>query len=239
VTTSSNTRVDATYRRIRADIIAGRLAPGTRLLFAEMTKRYEASTGVLREALPRLVEQGLVVSQPQIGFRVVSLSISDLRQLTEARVAIETLVLRQSVTHGDLAWETAVLAAHHLLVRTPQLGEGEELTDDWIRAHATFHRMLLSGSPNRRMRNIADSLRDSAEVYRGWSSPFGRKHDRDVAAEHRQLLDTALARNAEDAATVLIRHIELSTELLIEGSGIVEGDIGDADDSGKSDPRVE
>src|SRR5690349_21307966 len=124
VTTSTNTRVDATYRRIRADIIGGRLAPGSRLLFAEMTERYGASTGVLREALPRLVEQGLVVSQPQIGFRVMSLSVDDLRHLTEARVAIETLVLRQSVTHGDLAWETTVLGAHHTLARTPKLGDG-------------------------------------------------------------------------------------------------------------------
>jgi DNA-binding GntR family transcriptional regulator len=232
MTSSSNTRVDATYRRIRADIIAGRLAPGTRLLFAEMTKRYEASTGVLREALPRLVEQGLVISQPQVGFRVVSLSISDLRQLTEARVAIETLVLRQSVAHGDLAWETDVLTAHHRLVRTPQLADSGELTDDWILAHAAFHRQLLNGSPNVRLRNIATSLRDSAEVYRGWSSPYGRKRDRDVAAEHRQLLDAALARNVEDAVAVLIRHVELSTELLIEGSGTVEHDAEPADGSG-------
>lgn len=224
MTTSANTRVDATYRRIRADIIAGRLAPGTRLLFSEMTKRYEASTGVLREALPRLVEQGLIISQPQVGFRVVSLSIGDLRQLTEARVAIETLVLRQSVTHGDLAWETDVLTAHHRLVRTPQLDDSGDITDDWIRAHAAFHRQLLSGSPNGRLKNIASSLRDSAEVYRGWSSPFGRKRDRDVAAEHRQLLDAALGRNVEQAVAVLIRHIELSTELLIEGSEIAERD---------------
>jgi DNA-binding GntR family transcriptional regulator len=227
VTRSSNTRVGATYRRIRADIIAGRLAPGTRLLFAEMTKRYEASTGVLREALPRLVEQGLVVSQPRIGFRVVSLSIADLRQIAEARVAIETLVLRQSITDGGLTWETAILAAHHLLVRTPQLGDGEDLNDNWIQAHAAFHWMLLSGSPNRRLRNIAHSLRNSAEVYRGRSSPLGRKRDRDVAAEHGQLLDVALKRDAEDAVSVLIRHIEFGTELLVEGSGIVENDGGE------------
>jgi DNA-binding GntR family transcriptional regulator len=219
VTTSANTRVDATYRRIRTDIIAGRLAPGSRLLFAEITERYGASTGVLREALPRLVEQGLVVSQPQIGFRVMALSVDDLAQLTEARVAIETLVLRQSITHGDLAWETSVLAAHHTLARTPKLGDAGELTDDWIHAHATFHHMLLGGSPNLRLRNIADSLRDSAEVYRCWSSPIGRKQDRDVEAEHRQLADAALARDVEKAATALIRHIELTTELLLQGAG--------------------
>jgi DNA-binding GntR family transcriptional regulator len=189
-----------------------------------MIRRYEASTGVLREALPRLVAQGLVVSQPQIGFRVVSLSVDDLRQLTEARVTIETLVLRQSVAHGDLAWENAVLTAHHTLVRTPQLVDGDEMNDAWLRAHATFHHMLLSGSPNHRLIGIADSLRDSAEVYRCWSSPFGRKHDRDVAAEHRQLLETALARNADEAAATLIRHIELTTEFLLEGSAVVPVD---------------
>lgn len=62
------TRSGMAYERLRGDILAGRLAPETRLPFADLVRQYECSIGVLREALQRLQEQGLVVSEVQQGF---------------------------------------------------------------------------------------------------------------------------------------------------------------------------
>jgi DNA-binding GntR family transcriptional regulator len=70
--------VEQVHRRLRADILAGVLAPGSRLLFADLGDRYHASMGVLREALTRLAGEGLVDSEPQTGHRVMSLSAADL-----------------------------------------------------------------------------------------------------------------------------------------------------------------
>lgn len=204
------------YRRLRSEILTGRLPAGARLPFAELSKRYDASTGVLREALPRLVEQGLVVSKPQIGFRVVSASPEDLRHLTEARVVIETLALKQSIEQGDLAWESEVLAAHHTMRRLPILTEDQEINEAWLEAHAAFHSTLLQACPNTRLTKIADLLRDSAEIYRCWSAQYGQEHDRDVAGEHQRILDAALRRDAAEATTALSEHIELTTEILLQ-----------------------
>jgi DNA-binding GntR family transcriptional regulator len=212
---SSTTRADVVYRRLRSEILTGRLPPGARLPFAELSQRYDASIGVLREALPRLVEQGLVISIPQIGFRVVSASPEDLRHLTEARVEIETLVLRQSVQHGDLAWESEVLGAHHTLRRLPMLTADNEVSEVWLEAHAVFHSTLLQSCPNPRLKNIADLLRDSAEIYRCWSAEYGQEHDRDVTGEHQRLLDAALARDPDAATTALSQHIQLTTDILL------------------------
>src|SRR5256885_13921115 len=103
--TEAKTRADLIYQQLRSDILTGRLCPGQRLPFAELCERYDVSIGVLREVLPRLTEQGLVSAEPQIGFRVMSVSEDDLVQLTEARVTIEAFVLRQSIEHGDLRSE--------------------------------------------------------------------------------------------------------------------------------------
>lgn len=214
---SSITRSDAIYQRIRGDILAGRLSPGTRLPFADLCQRYEASTGVLREALPRLVEQGLVVSEPQIGFRVIAVSAEDLRHLTEARIAIETLVLRQSVEHGDLGWESSVLASHHRLSRLPILTAAGTINEEWLSAHAVFHRAILHACPNPRLRHIADLLHDSAEIYRCWSAESGQEHGRDVPAEHRRILEMVLDRDADAAVAALADHIECTTRMLLAG----------------------
>ncbi|MEC3993752.1 GntR family transcriptional regulator [Actinacidiphila sp. DG2A-62] len=213
------TRAARVHAELRADILAGRLTPGARLPFAELSARYGMSMGVIREALTRLTAEGLVESEPQYGFRVTPVSVEDLRHLTEARLAIETLVLRQAFAQGGVAWESSVLAAHHRLERTPQMtgDDPARLADEWVAAHNAYHLALLSGCPNPRLLAMAASLRDSAELYRRWSVPLGREH-RDIAGEHHALLDAVLAQDADAAAALLAAHIQHTTDVLLERS---------------------
>jgi DNA-binding GntR family transcriptional regulator len=210
-----STRVDIIYTRLRVDILSGLYEPGSRLLASALSEQYDASSGVLREVLPRLAGEGLVVSEPQRGFRVTGVSADDLRQLTEARVLIESVTLRQSIEHGTVDFESDLVAAHHRLARAEEFGEHGEINGQWLLAHAEFHRALLAGSPNVRLRNIANSLRDATEVYRCWSARLGDDQDRPVAGEHRAILEATIARDADRAVAELTRHIERTTEVLL------------------------
>jgi DNA-binding GntR family transcriptional regulator len=223
VTVEARTRADRIYLQLRSDILTGRLSPGQRLPFADLCERYDVSIGVLREVLPRLTEQGLVSAEPQIGFRVMSISEEDLVQLTEARVAVETLVLRQSVEHGDLGWESAVLGAHHTLARTPTRTAAGDVNEGWLAAHADYHEALLTASPNRRLFAIANRLRDEGELYRVWAHALPQAKGRDVTREHRRILDATLARDADRAVDELTAHIQRSTKILLAGRRAAEG----------------
>ena len=145
------------------------------------------------------------------------LSAADLNHLTDARRAIEPLVLRQAIEHGGVAWESEVLAAHHRLERTPQMAAGDpgRLSDDWTTAHADYHNTLLAGCPNPRLLAIAGSLRDAAELYRRWSVALARS-GRDIAAEHRAILDAILAHDAGKATAALATHIQNTTDVLLD-----------------------
>ena len=68
------TQTDRVHRRLRADIIAGRLAPGTRLAMEQLKTAYGVGLSPLREALSRLSSQGLVEQLSQRGFRVAGVS---------------------------------------------------------------------------------------------------------------------------------------------------------------------
>lgn len=212
------TRGEDVYGRLRGDILAGRLRPGSRLPFAELCSRYGTSVGVVREGLSRLVEQDLVVSEPQQGFRVKSISAEDLQHLTDARVDVETLVLRSAIDAGDVAWESSVVAAHHTLARTPQQDarDPQRMSEAWAAAHAAFHARLLDGCPNPRLRGIALALRDSAELYRRWSLPVGHDTARDVVSEHEALLASALDRDPGRAVTVLTEHLQRTARVLLD-----------------------
>ena len=205
------------YRRIRGDILGARLVPGARLKFPELCDNYGVSVGAAREALTRLAGEGLVTTQAHHGYMVSPLSHSDLADLTHARVEIESLVLRLSVEEGDVLWESRVVAAHHVLERAPFVDpeDPDHPTDQWAAAHAEFHGALLAGCTNRRLLDTAQALREEAELYRQWSVSFGQEPDRDIAGEHRALLEAAIGRRAEEAASLLREHIAHTAKLLI------------------------
>jgi DNA-binding GntR family transcriptional regulator len=209
------TRTEEVYAVLRAELLKGRFAPGQKLKVLELGARFGVSQSVVREALLRLTEQDLLVAEAQRGVRVPDLSIADIAALTEARVLVETQALRWSIARGDLRWETTVLAADHLLERTPVLAADGSVNDEWTRRHNEFHQALLAGGNNPRLTGVVAALRDNAELYRRWYWVLTDDHKRDIPAEHRALKELALARDETAAVHVLVRHIERAPGALI------------------------
>jgi len=209
-------RADAVTAGIRSDILAGRLEPGRRLTFPELCASYSVSVGVLREALVRLVDRGIVRAESNLGFRVMSLSDQDLVGLTAVRAHIEPGFVREAVETGSRRWEAEAVAVHHMLERTPVLQDGR-LNEDLVRVHAEFHLALVSGCGNRRMMEIVGRLRDEADLYLRWYLDADQiEHQRDrIAREDRELLDAVLARDAPRAETLLREHILRTTDAVI------------------------
>jgi DNA-binding GntR family transcriptional regulator len=213
------TRSEAVHDRIRADILGGRLRPGQRLKFPELSERYGVSTGAVREALLRLVARNLVSSEAHHGFQVTDVTARGLADLTDARTEIESLALRRAISDGDLAWEGQVLAAHHTFEQTP-MGEGDGPSEDWLIAHTDFHTALLAGCANHRLRDLAASLREETELYRRWARPAPADTldptDQPGVDDHRELLDAVLARDAERADAVIRRLIGYTAKLVLD-----------------------
>ncbi|MYS87438.1 GntR family transcriptional regulator [Embleya scabrispora] len=213
------TRSDAVHDRIRADILGGRLRPGQRLKFPELSERYKVSTGAVREALLKLVAKNLVASEAHHGFRVTDVTPRGLADLTDVRTEIESLTLGRAIDQGDLAWQARVLAAHHTFEQTPR-GNGDQPDRDWLIAHADFHTALLAGCANPRLRDLAASLREEAELYRRWSrpTPEDAHHWTDQAVDkaHRDLLDAVMTRDSQQADTILRRMISGTAGMILD-----------------------
>ena len=96
--TTSVTHTERVYEVIRSELLNGVLHPGQKLKMVELTERFGVSQSVIREALTRLTEQGLLIATPQRGFRVRDLSIEDIAELTESRVQIGRASCRERVS---------------------------------------------------------------------------------------------------------------------------------------------
>ncbi|WBB63074.1 GntR family transcriptional regulator [Streptomyces sp. WMMC500] len=207
------------YAHLQDAIMRGGYAPGDALKPQDLAREHGVSLAVTREALVRLVGEGLADRLPNRGFAVPSFSDHRWQEIAEARRTIEPVVLRMSVERGDVDWEARVRAAHHRLVRTPPYvpEEGEYYTAAWAEAHRVFHRTLLEGCGNRALLETFDRLWTASELARRWAAH--RTPGRDGVEEHRRLEEAALARDADTASAVLFQHLSLTAAALTDDSG--------------------
>jgi GntR family transcriptional regulator, carbon starvation induced regulator len=210
------TRAGDVLQRMRSDIIACVLKPGTKLRFGALRDKYEASFSTLREALSRLVAEGLVASEEHRGFVVAPVSRADLEDLTDVRVLVEKECMMRSTVRGDDAWEADILAAFHRMDRLQQrLGPKYYLSDEWAGLHGSFHFALVNacGSPN--LLEFRQTLFARAHRYRRISSQF-RPYWRPKETQHKAIMEAVLARNAPKATRLIERHIRETTENVLE-----------------------
>ncbi|MFI6026678.1 GntR family transcriptional regulator [Amycolatopsis magusensis] len=198
------------YGRLRGAIMRGSYAPGEALKPQDLAKEQGVSLAVVREALVRVVGEGLADRLPNRGFAVPAYSDRRWQEIAEARRTVEPVVLRLSIERGDVEWEARVRAAHHRLARTPAFGpdEGAYYSEEWSEAHRVFHRALLEGCGNPVLLDSFDRMWSASELARRWSAH--RSPGRDHLVEHRRLEEAALARDPDAAAEALTRHLTLT-----------------------------
>ena len=197
---------ELTYRRLHADIIFGRLAPGQRLRLERLRDDYQTSISTLREVLNRLASEGLILVESQRGFEVAPVSVDDLRDIADMRILLECGAIRQSFAAGDLDWEAQVVAAHHKLGRleSRMLTGDRSGTEAWKQYDREFHVALISACGSRELLATHERIFDRFLRYQVLLVMFRGK----VAAdEHRALLNAALSRDADTAEAILTRHI--------------------------------
>ena len=217
----------AVYERLRADLLSCRLAPGDKLRIGELCERFSVSLGAVREALSRLTAEGLVVAEPQRGFRAAPISGDELRDLTAVRVEIEGMCLRRAIAAGDLAWEERLVAAHHRVARLPERDpdDAQRAGEAWSEAHAAFHRALVAGCDSPWLLRLREILYAQTERYRRLSVPLSRA-PRDLAREHREIAEAALDRNLDGAGALLASHLETTTCILLRALEPIPGESG-------------
>ncbi|HVJ44277.1 MAG TPA: GntR family transcriptional regulator [Dongiaceae bacterium] len=207
------------YEQLRADLLSCRIEPGTRLKIQELCTRLSVSLGAIREALSRLTSEGLVVAEPQRGFRAAPISPEDLRDLTMVRIEIDSLCLRRAIALGDVDWEARLVAAFHRLSRTPQhtAADPTRTSDDWAEAHAAFHAALVEGCKSPWLLRLHGQLYAQSERYRRLSVSVAPRR-RNIEDEHEKIVDAVLARDADQAVDLLSRHLRVTTDILLSAA---------------------
>jgi DNA-binding GntR family transcriptional regulator len=198
---------ESAYRRIRSDIIFGRIPPGRKLRLDRMKAEYGASISTVREILNRLAAEGFVIAEGQRGFEVPPVTAQNLRELAALRLLLEGHAMEQSFADGDLEWEGRIVAAHHKLDLMEQrmLAGDRSETEIWKRYDWEFHQALIAACGSTVLMEVHGSVFDRYLRYQRIALSFRRGV---AAREHRLLLEYALARDVPRAQAILAEHLE-------------------------------
>jgi GntR family carbon starvation induced transcriptional regulator len=198
---------------LRDAILRGDLAPGSRINLDRLREEYDISIGPLREAVSRLVADGLVAFEDQRGYRVAPVSAANLTEVTILRAEFDVFAMRASIEHGGLDWESDVLRAHYLLSRSARDRTRPETLDAWERAHSEFHSALIRGCGMPLLVTFCAVLHNMIDRYR-LLYPINDSTDRDIAAEHTEIAMAATAHETDRACAALKAHILRTGERL-------------------------
>lgn len=209
------TRATAVYERLRSDIAHGLLEPGSKLRVEAMCARFDVGANPLREALSRLSSEGLVDRTDLRGFSVAPLNWDELPILTNNRIQLESIALRESIAHRDRALEDELVLLMHRLSRTPRsLADGHYVSNpEWETLHSDFHRAILSRCPSRWLRGFCESLADEAYRFRQMAADQGHAK-RNEHNEHRVIFEAVIDGRADDAVLALENHFSRTADIV-------------------------
>ena len=209
------TLAEVAVSELRRDIITGVFAPASKLRIDDLRNGYGIGASPLREALSRLVSDGLVTVQGQRGFRVAPVSKADIRDITDTRKLLEHAVLRQSLINGDADWEAHVVAAYERLEKeheTLQRTKGASV-DTWEQANHAFHEALVSACESKWLRHFRQVVYDQALRYRRMVV-LDEVQERGAQEEHRQMFKAAMAGDIEKSCELADAHAERTFNLM-------------------------
>ena len=195
------TLVSQISKHLRDRIATFSLAPGERIDVKRLSQELSISPTPLREALHKLVEQGLVIAKPYVGYFIVELSSEDIQELFELRKAIEILALKHTIENLD----AALLAKLHLYQK--KLEEEQHvrvLTQEVREFDEEFHvKFLIEGLHNKWLMKLGNSIIDLIKLTTRLSlNPVV------ASAEHRGIIEAIIARNLGKATLLLEAHLD-------------------------------
>jgi DNA-binding GntR family transcriptional regulator len=170
------TTQEAVAGYLRGQILHGEIGPGTRLLQAELASDLEVSTTPVREALRRLVAEGLLDGDPNRGVVVHGISREELEDIYEIRMALEPLAIEATVER----------------ITPEELADAAGLVDEmdrveharYIELNARFHELLADAGRRHRLGSILGNLRELSTFYVAQSVRNDR--DRELMTTHNE-----------------------------------------------------
>lgn len=191
------------YERLRDEIVSGGYEADVTLVQEQLAQSLGVSRTPVRDALNRLAHENLVTWMPGSGYLVNALQPSDIAEVYEVRLNLETLALRSACGRHDRAGLTRLEALTEDMAATDPADAAEQ-----FELNRRFHMSLIEPCGNGLLMRMVDTL---------WDHPVNRRITRSyvqdgenvalMVREHRALLEAARAADEERLVRLAAEHM--------------------------------
>ena len=209
------TLVDAAYRRIREDLAQGYLLPGQKLNVRILAERYAVSDTPVKQALNRLMVEGLVESIPRKGMKVKRMTWAEIEEILELRIMIEQFYAPKVITalandmnlqqafEQNLTENLALAQSYHSVTEHQSVYKLDQ----------QFHRMYLLCSGSRKALQVFDNL--NSHAYSAYL--YGRQpREKTISGvqEHRAIYEALCSGNLDRVHSLLKLHSDNAKDII-------------------------
>lgn len=195
----------------RENIRTGRFAPGQRLIESDIIRETQASRNKVRDALQRLATEGLVTIETFRGASVKSIGLDEVRQIYEARMAIEGFAARQFAASDDAELKQELRRTQDEMNQWVKRGDHER----FARLNSHWHALIIGSTGNEYFQQFLARL--TIPIYRLLFSSF-YSMDRIVAAnlDHKKITEAIISGDADGAERLMREHVGNGLKALSE-----------------------
>lgn len=207
----SPTGTDELVAWARERIRTGQFAPGQRLVESDIIRETGASRHKVRDALQRLATEGLVTIEPFRGASVRSMSWDEVRQIYEARMALEGFAARQFAAGDNEELKRKLQSTQDEMDTWVSRGDHQQ----FARFNGIWHSLIIEATGNDYIRRFLGGL--TIPIYRLLFTAFYSK-DRIVEAnaDHQKITRAIVSGDAGKAEILMREHVESGLKALSE-----------------------
>ncbi len=208
-------KVDVAHEEIRRRIVALELQPGAPIDERQLIDQLEIGRTPVREAIQRLIHEGMITHTPRRGSWVSPLSFTELQNIIEARRMVELESARRAAERASDEWLEFV--RREIETTGPDIRDGDASKS--VQMDQFFHTEITRATGNRCLVRMAELLQH--ELMRYWFVSALKVGELSIVVwHHLTILDAIATRDPDQAEQAMDEHITLFRERL---SALVSG----------------
>jgi len=196
----NRTVVDNVYNKLKEDIVNLKIELGTRINIQKISEDFSISQTPIREALSRLVKDGLVVYKSRRGYYIIQITCKDLEEIYDLRKIIECYALERGIKNIDQGKLKEILQKGIEMQKKP-LKPKKPL--EFCIADRELHMEIVNSHKNRKIHEIYLQLYPLISISQQLDPLYKRS-----MSEHVLLIKEILKGNIEKAKDILEKHLE-------------------------------
>lgn len=200
--------VRVAYNKLKEDICLGKYVSGQRLIISDLSESLGVSQTPIKEALNRLVSEGLVEALPGKGMQIKIFKKEDIDEILEARLMCELFCVRKALIKLEknplLIQEfTDNITAHQEIIETMSFhnyNRHHELDEE-------FHKLIINASDNKRIMKIYQDQRSHLYTFYIYARERNRRYIESIQ-EHKLIYEALVKKDEKKVIEAIVYHTE-------------------------------